>query len=256
MPTLKSYIKRKMKKYGRKGNRRSRIPRSIRPQMKHYNYTFKLTPQMIVCDNTGPKVLGLPNLPVVPLQPSNLVATACASTLQGYDFVAAATFALSDIASYADFVTMYDAYKINKVTVELEYLSNVSFTGNALGGGSQYLPTFWMYWDQDDGVVPTTLRSILGKQGVRRWQPNASRTSTKFSFRPLNNAATQAQQGASTIAAAIVPNKSNWLNAIAHDVPHNAFKVACTEWPAGALGAGLRLNYTYHVSFRAPLICS
>lgn len=251
---------------GRKGARRSRIPRSIRPQMKHYNYTFKLTPQILtVLASGGANILGtqgsvtLPNVPIVPNtggSTSGIISTACASGLSGYDFQAACTFALSDVASFANFTSLYDAYRITKVDIDMEYLSNVSFSGATVVSNS-FLPTFWYYWDPDDEVVPPNLRSILGKQGVKRWQPNATKTTKRFSFRPRNNISGQAAAtSGSGTTSALIPNKSMWIDSVNPNVPHYAFKLAGTEFPGGTLAAAVRMNYTYHISFRGPLICS
>lgn len=275
MPT-RAYVKRKLKKYLRKARAaRRRIPRSIAPQMKHYNYTFKLTPQVITTDANGAVVVfggggsepgaGNPQLPNVPMVPNtggsgtpngDILSSVTLSGLTGADFQAACSFALSDVASSGVFAAMYDAYRITKIDIDMEYLSNVSFSGTTVVSNA-FLPTFWHYWDPDDAVVPPNLRAMLGKQGVKRWQPNATRTTKRFSFRPRNNVSLQASStSGSGTSNAIVPNKSNWIDCVNPNVPHYAFKLAGTEFPGGLKQAALRLNYTYHVSFRGPLICS
>lgn len=230
--------------------------RAPRAQLKHYNYTFKLSPQSIVSDLSGQQsvVIVNPANPIKPILPSSLtlVGSSLGSLVNALDWSASAVFKLSDIANFTDFTGMYDAYKINSVTVELQYLCN-----SAAVNGSGILPTFYMYWDQDDATPPPTLKNILGKQGVKKFQPTSSRLSRKFKFVPI--AANVIQDTEAVLASAAIPTKSQWIDCLAPNIPHYAFKLFAQDWltpGANTVVNVVRVHYTYNVSFRSPLLCS
>ena len=243
----------------RKAPRRSRVPRGLRApkiQLKHYRYKFELTPQLI-CNNTsadGSRII-MPGLGTVqPAHPMTAVTTVSGSlgVAAVSNFAAACSFALNDTINWQSFVAMYDAYKINSVTITLEYLSNYA----AVNGGG-VLPTFYLYWDQDDQTVPTGVTQISGKQGVKKWQPASGRTQKKFKFVPVTRnvvygGTTEEPQGA------VVPNKSQWINCTNPEIPHFAFKLVGQDMlapiEANTILNCVRLNYVYDVSFRSPLL--
>jgi len=238
---------------------RRRIPRGLkapRAQLKHYNYNFKLSPQSIISDISGGvgTVIVNPANPIKPIVPSSLqiVGSSLGSALSALDWSTACSFKLSDVFNFSDFTEMYDAYKINSVTVELQYLSN-----SAAVNGQGILPTFYMYWDQDDQTPPPSLRNILGKQGVKKWQPSADRLTKKFKFIPVCG---NVVQDAASLQAAAVPMRSQWLDCLSANVPHYAFKLFAQDWiaPSGQnfIYNAVRVHYTYNVSFRSPLLCS
>ncbi|MBV6343357.1 hypothetical protein HWQ67_17405 [Candidatus Magnetobacterium casensis] len=148
---------------------------------------------------------------------------------------------------------MYDAYRIDRVTVEVQYLHNSS----AVDATQSVLPTFWMYFDQDDATVPGDIYTVIRKTGVRKFQPNSLRTSTKFSFAP--RVAIGALQGplSGTLSAAMVGKPRQWIDCASSNISHFGFKMACQDFPIPtATYNAVRLNYTYHVSFRSPLLTS
>lgn len=254
MPMRRRAPRRRPARRPRRAMRRGlKAPRS---QLKNYNYTFKLSPQSIIGDLSGGTgvVIVNPANPIIPIRPSSLVTVGSslgATFSSALDWSAACTFRLSDIANFSDFTEMYDAYKINSVTVELEYLSNSSAVN-----GTGVLPTFYMYWDQDDLTPPPTLKNILGKQGVKRWHPTATNLTKRFKFIPI---AANVAQDAASLQPVIVPNKSQWIDSLSANVPHYAFKLFCQDFlvPAQQLITNVvRVHYTYNVSFRSPLLCS
>ena len=251
-------MRRRVPRRRRPARRPRRVARGLkapRAQLKHYDYTFKLQPQSIVSDLSGQQAVVIvnPANSIVPIKPSSLttVGSSLGSLVNALDWSAACTFKLSDIANFSDFTEMYDAYKINSITVELQYLSN-----SAAVNGSGILPTFYMYWDQDDSTPPPTLKNILGKQGVKKWQPSSNRLTKKFKFIPI---AANVAQDAASLQPVIVPNKSQWIDSLSANVPHYAFKMFTQDWltpGATPIVNVVRLHYTYNVSFRSPLLCS
>ena len=239
--------------------RRSRVPRGLRApkiQLKHYRYKFELTPQLIRNNLAaeGARIILPPVDQLNPQHPVTAVTTVSGSlgVADVSNFALACSFALNDTINWQAYTAMYDAYKINSVTITLEYLSNTA----AVNGGG-LLPTFYMYWDQDDQTVPTGVTQISGKQGVKKWQPTSNRTTKKFKFVPVTRnvvygGTTEEPQGA------VVPNKSQWLNCTNPEIPHFAFKLVGQDmlapFAANTILNCVRLNYVYDVSFRSPLL--
>lgn len=249
---------RKMRR-GKKALGRRRRPRGMvapKSQLKHYNYSFKLAPQLVNSSPTTANTAVLNNnSPLFPIQTAGFTGNISSST--GFtdicDWSAACTHAISDINNINNFTAMYDAYRLNSVTVTIEYLSN-SVAVNA----GYVLPTFYMYWDQDDATIPPNLRSILGKQGVKKWQPTASRLQKRFTFKPQLAVGVESD-AAGVTTNVVIPGRTNWIDCSTPRVPHYAFKIYCQDFAAaGSVNAWnlVRLHYTYNVSFRSPLICS
>lgn len=244
---------------GKKALGRRRRARGLvapKMQLKHYTYNFKLSPQAINASlTTADTVILNNNSPLFPIQATGL--SGALSNSLGFagltDWSAACTHQLSDVLNASNFTQMYDAYRINYVTVTVEYLSNaVTPTSNSI------LPTFYMYWDQDDAVQPPNVRNILGKQGVKKWQPTSSSLQKRFTFKPQLAVAVESD-AAGVPTQVVVPGRSHWIDCSTPRVPHYAFKIYCQDFTSlGVAGAYnvVRLHYTYNVSFRSPLICS
>lgn len=242
---------------------RRRVPRGLkapRNQLKHYNYSFELAPQAIFSSITTAGQVGVEsNSGIVPIAPAPNGFALCSNSLNISasitDWAAACSFRLSDIVNAGAFQSMYDAYKINSVTVTLEYLNNM-----AAVNGSGILPSFYMYWDQDDAALPTSAGQISAKQGHRKWQPTADHTKKSFTFRPQCRNTVESDGGEAATSPstnAVVPMGPQWLNCQFPRIPHYGFKLYCQDWLAVGQTTSyniLRVHYRYNVSFRSPLI--
>jgi len=244
MPPRKYRSKRRPRRARRARRGGLRAPRS---QLKHYNYTFKLSPQLVRSDAAA---IGSATLvgtsAMVPI--TSVASFSGTMNAVGYaDLGLACSHKLSDIQNYASFAGLYDAYKINSVSVNVEYLNNVALQSACVN------PTVWMYWDQDDATIPGNVAAILGKTGAKRWNVNDKmKASRSFRYIPLtrNNASS---------TDVIVPNRSQWINCTAPNVPHYAFKMFVQDFNAPGAEDILncfRFNWTYNVSFRSPLVAT
>jgi len=247
MPPVRMY-RLKRKKFGRR--RRNAIPRGLhapRSQLKTYNYNFNLATQVIRNDTAAVGgVTVATTSAVVPITSVSVFAGTFG--VLGYsDFGLACTNQITDISNFASFTGLYDAYKINSVTVNVEYLSNVNATSGAVN------PTVWMYWDQDDAVIPTSVANILGKTGAKRWNVN-NKMKSSFTFRYIPVLRNNAQ-----LQSAVVPTKSQWVNCTSTLLPHYALKMWVQDFYSPGTGQDLnafRINFKYNVSFRSPLIAT
>jgi len=169
-----------------------------------------------------------------------------------FDLFAAVPFQLNDLVHSGTYTSMYDAYKIKRVSVSVEYLTNNT-------SQFQLNPTTYMVWDQDDAIIPPTLASITSKQGVSvRQFGNKSRSVITYSMVPTISQVVVYNGG--TTGSGGVASKPTWLDSRNPDVQHNAFKLAITDiylpGGAGAVEQAFRLNWTYHMCFRSPLLSS
>jgi hypothetical protein len=228
--------------------------RAPKAQLKTYNYKFRLAPQLVNASQTVANDVVLnTNSPQVPIVPglSGFTALSSSTGVAGIaDWSCACTHQLSDIAFVSNYTQLYDAYKINSVTATLEYLSNA-----AAVNGAGIIPTFYMYWDQDDAVPPPTVANILGKAGSRRWQPTTNKMTKSFTYVPVTGNFVIATGGTGSLPA-VVPNKSQWIDCTNNNIPHYALKIYCQDFLAPGIASALnmvRIHFTYNVSFRSPL---
>jgi len=242
-----------------------RVPRPIPSyrglsQWTPYKFKFTLLPNILTSNNTGTVTFQSPiagtsevgMTPFGPLSVGSLVPSA--TGLANYvDFGCACAFKLSDIQNVTLYAGIYDAYRIDKVTVHMQYLSN-----SASVNGSGIFPTFYMYNDPDDQNIPSSLQQITAKQGVRKFYPgNGARTVFSHNIVP---------RAAEVLAAAPtagfgIGRKHKWINCtgtLTSAVPHFGYKVWVTDWETGSndkpnVANVVKFQFTYHMSFRGPL---
>lgn len=255
MPPRRRAPKRRLRK--RKGNRRGRIGAGVRKQLKQYKFEYKLAPQVVYSSQTTAASLIVstaPNTGLLPVTSSNLsvIPSGTLGVANYVDFGIGQSFQLTDCANFGALANRFDAYKIDRITMELQYLNNVSYIN---GGGA--MPTFWFAWDQDDATIPQTVGTLTGIQGVRKWQPTANKTTFKYSFKPTNlvNLRTSTVGVAGTTQL-IMPK--GFINCGSPTATHMGLKMFVTDWYApGVLPTlnAFRINWTYHVTYRSPIDC-
>lgn len=224
-------------------------------QLTPYRYKFQLQSQLLTSNTTaGGLTLSATggNRPIQgPPATSSFILYPGSNGLSNfYDLAIACPFRLKDLNYSANYQAMYDAYKFGKVTLNVSYLNNVSSV-NSTG----LMPTIYMVWDQDDAVTPASLTSISGKQGVKvRQFGDGAKTTQRISVVPVTAGFVQ---GTSGTANALIANKPQWLDCVNDDVVHYGIKLFITDLflPGNEnVTQALRFNWTYHVSFRAPLL--
>lgn len=222
--------------------------------MKPYRFSFKVPAQILVPSGaTGMSFSTATGAGPLPLTDAERIVYPSNNGLSNfYDIALATTFKLTDLANYQDFTHMFDAYKINKISCNIEYLNNTSAV-NTTG----LLPSIYLYWDQDDATIPSIGGlNIQSKQGVKRVQfGDKMRTSVKTSGRPKLQGIVGSDAAVGSSAATVL--KSNWLDCVSTEVSHYALKMYITDLylpNTSAVQQAFRFNWTYDVSFRAPLL--
>jgi len=218
---------------------------------KPYTYQFKLPSQSFV-STTVPGQLSV-NGGGAPLTPSGTNWTllpASSGMVNYYDLSFATVFALKDIQNNAIFTAMYDQYKVNRVGLELEYLNTSS-----LASSSGLMPTVYFYWDRDDVALPSALSAITRRQGVkRRMFGNKSVIQIRTRGKPnMLSVVAGDIAGAQDIA---VPMPAKYIDCTQDEIPHYALKGFITDiyLPGATAVQGFRWNWTYDLSFRAPIV--
>lgn len=233
--------------------KKTKVPKSL--QMKSYEFVFALPAQVLTSSGGAGSIVLSPTGGQLPITAAPVKFNTIASTnsLPGFwDLAMATNFKLSDVTNYAAYTAMFDAYKITKVSLSLEYLNNVSGV-NTTG----LMPSVYAYWDQDDATVPVSALVAQQKQGIRRFQfGNGSKTCYKTSHRPLIETAVGVAGGGVAIAGI---SKSQWLDCLTPTIAHNALKLFMTDLylpGTSAVTQAIRLNWTYTVKFRSPILAS
>lgn len=217
---------------------------------KIYSYKFRLRPQFLLNGTGGAGSLsyGAAGAGGVPLVLSNIaVYPSLTGIANMYDIAFSVNHLFSDLANVGAYQAMYDAYKIGRINLKLQWMNN---TSNTLTPG--VLPTVYHYYDQDDIAIPPSTTSISGKQGVIiRQFGNKMQSSLSFSYIPIppmsgNN------------LNAIVPKERQWINCSFTNVGHNALKVYIADvyLPGNTVPNvqnGFRLQWEYNMQFRAPV---
>jgi len=241
----------------RKG--RSRVPRSIRPraESKVHNFTFNLPPQYIngVTGTSPPFAVAGP-APTRPLKNNaSFVTTAAGGNpiANVYDWFVATSHSLDDCQDYTLFTPAFKQYKINSVSCTIENVYQNTSQQASLGT----MPTLYWYNDTNDAIVDLNMTQFAGRGGVKIRQFSADKTKFTFKFKPVVNPLIYQKTGsddpAPVVTAALVANKSMWLNTLYPGVPHFSTKMAFADVYQGS-GAGyipvFRILWKYNISFK------
>lgn len=166
------------------------------------------------------------------------------------------TFALDQVQGHADFVTLFDQYKIVKVDYYMQLLTNPdTFANQATGmtnaNNASWYPTIWYIQDYDDQVV-STLALIKEKQGVKRkvLKPNQM---IKFTIYPKFQKATYQLAPVPPVVVGTMGYgpATGWLDCNDNIVPHFGFK-GCVDFHGVTTNTQYNIEVTakYHLEFK------
>lgn len=161
-------------------------------------------------------------------------------------------FQLTDVQNYTDFTALFDSYKIDKITFEMQLLTNPSTYDNnapALGSTADlynetWFPVMWYVNDDDDETVPS-LALLREKQGVKRvvLKPNKI---IKFSIKPTFQKVVY--QTATTVGYGLT---RGWLDCVDASVPHYGIK-GCIDFHQNLASTNYKVEVVakFHLSFK------
>lgn len=264
MPRRKSNaIRRRPNRPRRK--QRSRVPRSLGGNSGHsgkiYTYNFSLGSQIL---RSGTSQTEPPVNLVGAAQPwsvaNNFQFAAAQSSLPfTYDVGFAGTFSLNDVLNHPSFVLMYDQYRINHITLELENLTSPSYSpGVSVAGvpGAAVQPlnsTVYLAIDRDDATVPLSVDKVQRFQGVRKLTTNTAHNRMRIKFKP--NAIISMEVPSANPLGGLAKPGGQWLDCATENVTHYGLKGWITDWVSGgniSQVSAYRMTWTYNVSFRQP----
>lgn len=250
------YRKRRAMRKRRAGRRKPAIrrPKSSGARLIHKTYTYKMTPNpTYITSDTNASGVVLTSALSAPVIGANINAPVPSKTgFAGfYDFGVSVPFSLADLANYSSFTGLYDQYKINSVTLDLQFLSN-----SAQVNGFGLLPTVYAIVDEDDAVTPLLQSTVTGRQGHRIFKfGDGDRSSFKINIRPQIAVINQA-----TVNPALPPTAfgrqqsiNAWVDCNSPTVQYFGLKLWFTDvllLGNPAVNTAFKWNWTYNVSFK------
>lgn len=82
---------------------------------------------------------------------------------------------LGQLPSFAEFTTLFDAYKLDCVTLRFVWRP---------GSASDGFPTLLWCFDPDDGIAPSTESEMMERQGTKYTSFSSSRTMVRHRYKP------------------------------------------------------------------------
>lgn len=161
-------------------------------------------------------------------------------------------FALSNIPQVSTLTRLFDNYKINMVTFNMQLMQ----VGDSLGTGNQQCQVA-IARDYDAGLAPGTWNEMLERSDTRLYtiQSNTTRSMARRSLVPkISN--TVFRPGGSTTGVTLLKGKQ-WVDSGTPDVPHNGLIVginpyigAAVSTPGTTANIKFLITTTYYLSFK------
>lgn len=249
MPRSRRYLRRRPRRVPRR-RRGSNLRGS---KSKVYKYKVNLLPTYLV--NTPSQVAGVlavvtDQTTLAPISTTTQTAPdATASGISGhYSFGQAFQFSLEDLQQYSKFTTQYDHWKLNSVTCKIHYTNNGNVTTEALS------PTCWAAIDYDDAALPANQWTVVGRQGIRRFEFNdRSRTSYTITFKPKCSGLVANTTGVQPPAMLT----RGWLDCNQPGIVHHGLKLwwenVCMTGSGGENNSCIQYEFVYNLSFKQPI---
>ena len=132
------------------------------------------------------------------------------------------TFAFSDLSESTQFTALYDQYKLRKIVLRVELITNLDASyfinqGSAVTNYANFFPRLWLIRDHDDSIAPTASGlASYSKVKERILVPNRT---LRYSLKPSILESTYA--GKRTVKF-----NSGWLDMADTNIPHYGIKCA------------------------------
>lgn len=156
------------------------------------------------------------------------------------------------VPGVAEFVTLFDNFKITKIDVIATFNKNVS-TVQPDANGQFGLPNILMYVDNDDNDY-LSLEQILQRENMTLW--NLAKSRVEFSFVPKMNFLIANTSGTGVVGVGQLTDKIPFLDSqLSQNSPHFGLKMVMDN-PTGstiqndAVLGQLSFTFKYHLSFK------
>ena len=248
------FMRRRKPSKGRKGRKVARRRRAGKKLNQATVYKYLATPnqQYIVNANLAgvayAEVRPTTGAPIIQANLTGLVPSATGFPAY-YDLGVGIPFTLADLKNYSAFTGLYDQWRLDKVTCDVEYLCN-SAAVNGLG----ILPTIYAICDKDDADAPTSLQQMTGRQGAKKFTFTSSKTKYRITCYPKQSALVYNNTNTALYGYG---QTTGWNDCKWPDNQHYAIKLWISDMdspPTGtAVQNGFRITWKYHLSFRGAL---
>jgi len=163
-------------------------------------------------------------------------------------------FKVSDFTNFPQYASLYDQYKVNKITITMSFLC-ASATINSQG------LTPWVDYshDNDDAIIPTTDQQVSRLAGSKRRMISDNRSTVYFTYTPKLQIGTESTN---PVNIAYGPaNQNQWIDCAETGVIYNAYKAYISNFfcPANvspAVNNAIRIQVKANISFKSPLLLS
>ena len=147
------------------------------------------------------------------------------------------------IPSSAEFIALFDSWRIKKVDLEFYFSANSASTGSA----NAILPVSWICNDPSDSTRPADAATIQQKEGVKTFQPVAGQV-TRWTVRPRPASAVY-QSGAFSGYSEDIANP--WLSTAFPAVENYATKIYMQPARTASNDVGtMQIFFKVHFEFK------
>jgi len=176
---------------------------------------------------------------------------ATTSVIDSLEFAQGFEYKFSDILSSAEFTTLFDRYKVDRVVNTFQLVNNPDaaayLNDKDTGNSANFYPKMWYIRDYDDSVAESssTLKERVGVKCVILQPNKVVRVTTKPAI------ATQVYRTALTTGYG--PKWNQWIDCAMTDVPHYGLKVAydCNGFdPADTRPFRVRVETKFYFSMK------
>lgn len=173
--------------------------------------------------------------------------TVSVGTVGGYyDIPFSVTCKLNNITGVGEFGSLFDAYRIKGVKIQLQNNYNIVGAATTVGGQIGYMPYIEYVYDDDD-ANPLSVEAFREKMGIMTKYFNAKNNKLTINLRsPKPRFQTETSAVAS--APTVVPKGWQWINMAYNNVPHFGIKGVIRRMylPAGTSTSSISVDATMY----------
>lgn len=159
------------------------------------------------------------------------------------------TFALSKVQQSAEYKTLFEMYRIDKVVVTFRYKggnATVGATSTSVRNWNEVNPVLYFKVDHDD-ITTQTVGVMKESSKTREHQFSNDKPNFSITLKP----AIQAEAYKTSLTSAYIPKWGQWLRTVDDTVPHYGLKAHAIAFKDSSWNPGtLTVEYKYYISFK------
>jgi len=155
------------------------------------------------------------------------------------------------LPSVAEFVALYQEYRIDWVQIDLYYQQENAYRAGSSNDSNGKSPIVYIIKDYDDGAF-TSMTTMQQHQDVMQWQPGIAPYHKTIRVKP--RAQFTVANAAGAVGGTVEIPGLQWFNIdTSQTVPHYGVKMAANQFfpdVGTTFGGNIGFQFTYHLSFR------